>query len=82
MRWRAVPEGDTALGIPCALTFHQLADTPRQSRDLLILPRDHLREVIDGALQMRDLFFELRHDFALPEVAWRVNAVAPVARLR
>ena len=75
MRGSLIAQRDRAaqIGLALGLAAHQHLDPAGQRRDFAILPRDGIGQVIDGAGEVGDLFFELFHRAGLARGARRVK---------
>lgn len=51
--------GAAAIQLAPRFAFHQHPDTVRQTVDSVLLPRHNIREIIDRAIQMGNLFFKV-----------------------
>lgn len=63
MRRTFVPDHDTARGLRVAfpLALHQHDNPARERGNLRLLTGHHIRQLLDRAGQMRNLFFEFFH---------------------
>lgn len=48
------------VGLPLGLSLHHHLNPAGQKRDVTILPRDNVREILDLPLKMGDAFFKRR----------------------
>lgn len=82
MRRALVAEHYAALALarPLGLAARQMGQRRAQPLDLAVLPRDHLREVIDSADEMGEAFFDLGHGAGIRAGAGTVN-LAPACPL-
>ena len=74
-------DGAARVGLALGLAFEQHPDAAGQMRDLAPLRRDHIRQILDGARQMGDAFFQIAAHACSPLVHPLHPAAQESARL-
>lgn len=77
-----IPDEDTATvrGLPLGLARHEAVDATGQHREVLFLTGDHVRQILDRAGQVCDLFlkaYDIVHD---PQIAPEAREINPRSR--